>query len=86
MPFPDRTRITKANYCKDVHLRASRGGGRPLRAARITLSMPDFPIVHDLSGLGRTGFGSRRPSGTVLSSRFSVLSLRRIGSALRTEN
>src|ERR1039457_6966309 len=31
-------------------LTQAKGGGWPCRAARITLSTPDFPILHDLPG------------------------------------
>src|SRR5450759_1842429 len=46
---------SQANYQSKLlqrrHLRAGQGGGRPLRRARITLSKPEFSILHDLAGL-----------------------------------
>lgn len=49
--FSNRKRITKARYCKDDSYKRA-GGGRPLGRARITLAKPEFPILHDLVGLG----------------------------------
>src|ERR1700682_144266 len=49
--FSNRKRITKARYCKDGSYKRARGG-RPLGRARITLTKPEFPILHDLVGAG----------------------------------
>jgi len=48
--FSQRKRITKASCCKDDSYERAKGEGS-LRRARITLSKPEFSILHDLAGL-----------------------------------